>query len=205
MKLKGNYFWLALFLSVWAFFRGWNYFVLGEWSLIFWFCFLNLILLAVGLYFRSLLLVSVAAVSSLITGIAASVDVLSFTFFGKQVFGVAGYLIESTLAAHVLTFYHLFLVIIPLYVLLKERKFYENSWIYSSLFLLLVFIVSLIFSEGNVNCVRDFCEVGIFNVFRFLKPEFMPFWIFHWLSYSLVVFIPSYFILKAVVLRERWR
>jgi len=202
IKLKGDYRVLAAFLAVWAVVRGWHYFSEGLGELIFWFCFLNLVLLAVGLYFRSVRMVSVVGVGSLITGIVASVDVLVFTFLGKMVFGVAGYLMESSVIAHVLTFYHLFLVVVPLYVLMKEKKFGECSWVWSSVFFLAVSLGSLIFTKGNANCVREFCDIGVFSLFYFLKPEFLPLCVFYWVGFTVIIFIPSYWIFRGLVFRN---
>src|SRR3990172_450065 len=88
-----------------------------------WFCYVNLILLWFGLYFKNTFLISSVLVSSFISSIFYSTDILSFTLSGKLVFGVGKYLYEAAPIGHFLTYYHLSLLVIPLYVIVKNKKY----------------------------------------------------------------------------------
>lgn len=168
-----------------------------------WFCVMNLLLLVIGLYLRSNLLISSVATSMFLLELLWLGDITSFILTKKLLFGVAGYLFDARPFEFALTFYHLFLLIIPIYVVFKERKFHRLSWVFSSSFFFVVALLTLLLSSGNVNCVRDVCDIGIFSFIYALKPATIPYFIVTWLFNTLVIYIPTHYLFYFLVNRKK--
>jgi hypothetical protein len=166
---------------------------------IFWFCIINLLLLILGVYYKNDLILSSVAVSALFVEILRTTDMIWFFATGEFLTSVANYLRDASTFTTVLNFYHILLLIIPIYYLLKENKFHNKAWIFSSLTYLASSLATLIFTGSNTNCARFYCDLGIFDFIYILKYPFMPFFIFHWIGATILIFIPSHYIIKYFV------
>jgi len=176
---------------------------LEDWDFFLWFCFFNLVLLTFALYFENDFLTSAVLTSSFFPAGIYAVDIISFAFFHKLVFGVATYLPTANLLVHILTYYHILLIVIPIYVLYKKRTFHHLSWIFSSLsWLFFSFIVSA-FVKSNINCALDACNLGLFNFVYNIHPLWMPFFIFNWIVFTLAFFIPANYLFYFLFNRKK--
>lgn len=162
----------------------------------FWFCVVNLLLLIIALCYKNDLILSSVLVSSLFIEILRIVDIVWFFLTGRFLTSVAAYLSNESTFTIILNNYHLFLVIVPIFYLLKKSKFHDKAWIFSSLVFLASSIATLIFTNSNTNCVRFYCELGIFDFFYYLKYPVMPFILFHWVLATILIFIPSHYLIK---------
>jgi len=167
-----------------------------------WFCVTVLILFAIGLYYKNILILSSVVTSSFLIELLWTIDIISFSLTGKLIVGIATYLYYIPSIRYILTFYHLFLFVIPIYIIFMLKDFHKYSWIFSSIHLFAVSILTLALTKFNINCVRDVCELGIFNFIYAIKPTILPFFIFSWLALTLIVFIPThllfYFIIRKI-------
>ena len=170
---------------------------------LFWFCVANLFLLVLGLYLRSNFLISSVVVSSFITETFWLFDVISFLIWKKLFFGVAGYLFFLRPLEFILTFYHIFLLVVPLYIVFKERNFHKYAWIFSSFYFFVIALLSLSLPGHNVNCVRALCEMGVFDFLDVLNTGIMPVFVLTWLFNTLVLFIPINYLFYYLVKRKR--
>ena len=167
----------------------------GNLTNLLWFCNTVLIIFAIGLYYRNLMILSSVLTSSLVIEFLWTIDVISFSLTGNLLIGIANYLNSVSLIGYIMTFYHLFLFVIPICVIFFIKKFHKLSWVFSSFHLLIVFILTKILTNSNINCVRDYCNIGIFQPLYLLKPIMAPFFIFHWIIITILVFIPTHLFL----------
>tara|TARA_Y100000034_G_C6772007_1_gene344432 strand:- start:131 stop:838 length:708 start_codon:yes stop_codon:yes gene_type:complete len=156
-----------------------------------WFCTTFLLIIFIGLYFNNLLILSSSIVSLFIIETLWVIDLIYFSFSGKLIIGIASYLFTLSPSEYILTFYHFFSLLIPIYIVFSVKKFHKNAWILSSLHLLILSILTISLTKVNINCVRSACEMGIFNFLYYLKPPWLPFIFFQWIGITLIIFIPT--------------
>jgi hypothetical protein len=169
----------------------------------FWFCVVNMTLLVFAIGFNNILLFSSILVSSLIVEFFRTLDLFSYLLTGELPFNVANYIFGMSQLNYILSYYHIFLIMIPAYYLLKEQRFHKYAWLLSSALFLISSLLSLALTDTNANCARDYCNLGVFNALYSFRPEAMPFVLFHWLFATLLVFLPSHFIIKYTIEKTR--
>ena len=195
MKLSNNFYnWLFILLFLILIARLLNAFIENSIAEVFWFCVATLFMLVIGLYLKSNLLISSTLVSSFIIEIFWFIDVISFIFRKKLVLGIAEYLFVLNPLSFMINFYHLFLLLLPPFIILINRDLHKYSWVLSSLYFLFVELITLItqYSTHNINCVRAYCQFGVFNFIYYFKQSSLPFFIFNWFFITLFIFIPTY-------------
>lgn len=196
--IAGIIFILLFFLNAYVHVQADNY------EQILWLCSFTTLLLAIGLLTRNNLILSSTLAVSLVLQTIWVIDVTSLLIFGRFVTGTAGYLTTATSVRFFLTFYHVFLWIVPVFAILDTQKFHKYSWIGASVFFFIVSLITLSLTELNVNCVRQSC---IFGFYEFLRPitgtlsSFLPSFVINWLILTLIVFIPTHLIFRAIVKR----
>ncbi len=170
---------------------------------VFWFCSMTVWLFALGLYFRNNFLISSVVTASFIIELIWVIDMASFLLTGDLAFGVAQYLLEASLSRLIITFYHLFLLITPILIVFNMSKFHKYSWAGASAFLFLVSIITLLTTSTNINCVRQTCELGIFNGLKSITEAlpFIPTFITHWFFITLIVFMPTHYMFRKI---KKW-
>lgn len=157
-----------------------------------WFCINITLIFSIGLFYKNKLLISSTLTSAFLIEILWAIDVSSFLITGSPLIGVFDYFSEISNLRMIQTFYHLFLLIVPLYVIIRIKEFHKFSWAFSSFHFLLVSILTLFLTNSNVNCVRSACSPGALNQIYALKPAFLPLLMFNWITLSLFVFIPTH-------------
>jgi len=145
------------------------------WSLItndqnslFWFCFINMCILTVGLYFKNDFVIGSILVSSLLISTLIGFDIIGFTFWGELIFGVYPRIFEMDVFDSILTYYHFLLILIPLYILGKKRFIHPQSWVLSSVFFLIILFTSSMLSDSNLNCSCLY-RLTFFVIFLLIK------------------------------------
>ena len=165
-----------------------------------WFCSTLVLVFAVGLFFRNNLLISSTLVSSFILEGLWTIDIISYLFTRKLVLGITTYLYDIGTLRLILTFYHVLLFAVPIIVILKIKRISTYAWLFSSVHLLILQVITFIATDTNVNCVHYTCDSGVFNWIYNLRPEYISNPIFEWLMATLFLFIPAniifYWILK---------
>ena len=172
----------------------------GPISTLLWFCVTILFLFPIGLYFKNKLIISSVITSGFILNLALSIEVISYSLTGKILLGIGTYLNDLSPLGHLITFYHLFLVIGPIYIIFLMKDFHKYSWIFSSFHFLIISLATFFLTNFSENCVRAPCELGFFNLIYAIKPVLIPFFIFHWILITLIILIPTniifYYIIK---------
>ena len=163
---------------------------------ILWFCNTLIFLLAIGLWLNSKPILGSVTISYLLFGILWTTDIVAWFSTGKFLFDVSIYIASSTILGRIITFYHILLLAFSLRFIIKEKKLYSKAWIISSIHLLIVLLLSLILTDSNVNCVRQACDIGKLGFIYLLKPAFVPFILFNWIMFTIIVFIPMQLILN---------
>ncbi len=168
-----------------------------------WFCFINMCILTVGLYFKNDFVIGSILVSSLLISTLIGFDIIGFTFWGELIFGVYPRIFEMDVFDSILTYYHFLLILIPLYILCKKRFIHPQSWVLSSVFFLIILFTSSVLSDSNLNCSTSLCDLGFLSSAYHVKPLIMPFFIFHWISMTFLVFIPTNFLCYFLINQEK--
>ena len=174
----------------------------GNIANILWFCSFNTILFAIALYRQDNFLVSTVVTASFFLQTLWVIDITSYFIYGRLAIGTAGYIIGAPLSRLFLTFYHFLLLVVPILIAFDMKKFHKKSWIGASVFLLFTFVVTLLLTSQNINCVRSNC---VADVFIFLKTpveyltSLFPALIVHWLVLTILVFIPTNIFFNYVV------
>ena len=189
---------IPVFLIIWAIINSWFHLSNNNPQGILWFCNTIIFLMALGFWFDNKIILSSAAVSYTLFGIAWTIDVISFFATGKFLLDVAVYISSTKGLSQIITFYHAVLLIFSLGFIIIEKKIYKHAWLISSAHLLIVLILSLLLTNSNVNCVRVACEIGKLNFLYALKPEFLPVILFNWAMFTVLGFIPIQLILSLV-------
>ena len=148
-----------------------NSFYQGYSGQFFWFCYIVLLLIGIGMLFSNstliLMQINIMAIPLLIW----SADFLYVLFTNNELFGVTNYFfIPGPVIAKVVTSQHLFtlpLSIFALYLIKIKRK---DIWKFSFLELIILFLATRIFTleEYNVNCVFRNClnfNIGLETVY----------------------------------------
>ena len=177
--------------------------LLGEYYFgILWFCSLTVWLFTLGLYLRNNFLLSTILTASFFLELLWTIDVISYLTLGRLTIGIAEYLFTISPARFIITFYHLFLFIVPMLVVFDQKKFHKFSWAGASAFLLIVSIITLLLTKANINCVRSTCELGLFDFFNKAIANLssvIPLFIVHWFLVTIIVFIPTHYLFKYLI------
>lgn len=163
---------MLILFGITAFF---NAFYFGKPYLIFWICYLSLIIIGIGLIARKTFLIKSQLYILAIPDMIWVIDFISIIIFQKSVFGVADYFFSSgPLLAKIVSVQHIFVIPIIFYAVavLKFKK--EQSWKISLIQLILFYFASLVFTppSANINCAHSSC-VGILN---FQTPFYPLIW-----------------------------
>src|SRR3989344_7633638 len=127
------------------------------------FCFILAIIFIIALFKKNDFLFSTIVTASFFINTLWLIDMTSFLIFNKLTIGVGEYLFEATTIRFISTFYHLFILTIPLIVVFDRAKFHKYSWLGASLFLFVTLAISSLFTNMSLNCSRGDCAVGIFT------------------------------------------
>lgn len=167
-----------------------------------WFCNTIIILMAIGLWLNNKAILSSAAISYLLFGIVWALDIVSWLITGSFFLNIIIYFASSTPLLKIVTSYHLLLLAISLWFIIKEKKIHRHAWIISSFHLLAISIITMYATNANVNCVHEICNLGKLSFIYSLRPSFVPLVIFNWVAFTVVGFIPVQIVLNLVKSRR---
>ena len=173
-----------------------NAFVQNNFELVFWMCYLNLIILGVGVLSKNdKIIVAMLNIVS-IPLIIWSFDFIVLLIGRTSPFGITGYfLTPGPIISKLVTMQHLITVPLAFYslYLIKIRK--SRAWIFSFGLMIFMFIVTRMFTtpEKNINCVYSSC----------MDFSLRGFHILNWFaSVLLLILITNFIIWRLKFLRE---
>lgn len=196
--------WLKLAFS--AFMLGWVPLVIATrgWQNLLWLCDLANLLVLVGLWRESRLLLSSQLVATLIIGLAWTVDLLAALTIGVHPFAATAYMFDPGLPL-ALRLTSLFHVVVPLMLLFAVARLghERRGWRLQTLICWAVLPLTawLADPERNINWVE--APFGVPQV-----------WLPHWLyigvcmlAYPLILYLPGEAILRCLLppLEQRWK
>lgn len=159
---------------------------------LFWFCYLGLILLGIGSFFKSSTLV-VSQMNILLTPAALwSVDFVYLLTTGKELWGLTNYFFESTsVLENVISSQHLFVIPVAAVVVYLLGRVPIFAWAVSFIQMVVFFFVgrAVLPMESEVNCFFTSCM-------PFELPGNYMYW---WLGIALAMVIGTNVLLWAVL------
>jgi len=131
-------------------------------SQIFWFCYLALILIGIGILKKNDFLILSQLNIIMIPNIMWVVDFFYHLITGGPLFGIANYFFVTDYNYFkLLSFQHIFTPPLVLYSLykIKIRKFSKKAWIASFLQIAIIYLLTktITFPEENINCIFQSC------------------------------------------------
>jgi hypothetical protein len=172
---------------------------IGPRFMLLWFCYLTTILFIIGSYLKNNFIISTVVTSMFIVHLIWIQDTASYLIFGRLNVGIMTYLFDIGRASFFTTFYHFFLLIIPILLIFDMKKFHKLSWLGASAFFFIASILTLIFTKSDINCVRGTCEYGIFNFLTIAYASPLPPFMINWLAMTIIIFIPTHLFFRKVV------
>lgn len=128
--------------------------------LIFWFCYLSIPLITIGLFTRNAALLRSQLYILAIPDFIWSVDLFSHLLAGHTLFGITDYVFTPGITlAKIITLQHFIAVPIMIYALVVIKQDTQRSWIISLAHVTLVYILARLFTapEDNINCAYTYC------------------------------------------------
>ncbi|BCX46819.1 hypothetical protein HAHE_07270 [Haloferula helveola] len=163
-----------------------------------WFCVTLVLLFGIGLITENVLLVSSVVSSGFFLNLPLVIDLLAHRFAGKILIGSGAYVLDLTPFGYAVTFYHVFLLSVPVWAVFRLRRFDRWAWAVSSghYLALSLLTLALVDASSDVNYVREATDLaGAYA----MKPEGMPYWLFHWLMMTFVLILPGHVLFRVLV------
>jgi len=166
-----------------------------------WFCITSALLFGIGLYYKNTLLLSATVVSSFIINLPLAIDLISYSLTGTLVIGSGSYVIALSPLRYIMTFYHIFLLVLPVYVIFLVKDFHKYAWLFSTLHYFLLSVLTLLVTtpENFVNFVLGPASLGIFNFMYALKLNQIPYFVFNWIFVSVFIFLTTHIVFMLIV------
>jgi len=179
-----------ILISLLAYFNSLYYSNAGN---IFWFCYLGILIIGIGMLAGNSDLIKSQLYVLLIPNLIWTIDFLSFLIRGSSLWGITEYFfLAGPLLPKIVSLQHLITIPVALYVFycLKLRR--NSIWVASLLQLAILFFITRAFTSPglNINCAYRTCG----NFLPFLN-NYYP-WI--WLLAGLMMIILTRFILLAM-------
>ena len=163
---------------------------------IFWLCYVSLILLGVGIFIKSDLLVQSQFYLLTIPNTIWSIDFLYNLFSSDTLFGITDYIfIAGPMLPKLVSLQHLITLPIMIYVIILMKPKHIGA-IYLSIFeVSLTYLFARLFTPEvfNVNCVYRPCM-------PIETPSFYPFW---WFLVVILMIIGTHEVLKLIVEKKK--
>lgn len=144
-----------------------------------WFCKVSIILLIVTLFIHSDILYSTVLISQSFVFLVFITELIGLFFFNVSLFNLQG-IYSNFLDWLISIFYHVFIFLVPLHMLILKKKFIQDTWFLSSF---LFFFFSLIIYildkfnlpiDGSINCVITCNNFGIISYTYNLIYPYIP-------------------------------
>lgn len=185
----------------------------GHSTWIFWFCYMGMILTGIGALRRDSLLVSSQFNILFFPLLFWNIDFFLILFTGNSYLGITNYFFnEMLLTARIISFEHLFLIPITLFLvynILKETKSklcldrIKYSFVISFIQVSLIYLVMRILNakEDNINCVFENCYVFFEPILHY--AHYSVLWFLIYFSMILVSNLLLYGIFKIFIKRKK--
>ncbi len=185
---------LGIFLVIIGILAFFNVFYYGDISIIFWFCYLSVPLAGVGILLNNSTLVKSQLYILAIPDLIWTIDLIYYLLNGRSFLGIIDYLfLPGHILPKIVTLQHIITVPIMFYSLILFKNEKTESWKISIFQVMLVFILTKIFTsqEANINCVYNLCgslyaNLGMLYPFLWFAMSFLMIYI------SRIAFIKSH-------------
>ncbi len=167
---------------------------------LFWFCYHVLIVLIIGLFFRNNFLLSTAVTATFVISILWIIDILSFSISGELSIGIFTYLLGLNAIKLLNTAYHFLILPVSILAVFSMKQFHKHSWIGASALILISFLLSFFLASNNTNCVNAECNLGVLSPLNFLYNTIIPPFVINWIFMTFVVFIPTHFFFRKILI-----
>jgi len=127
---------------------------------IFWFCYVSLFLIGLGISTKNSLLLQSQINILLIPQMIWSIDFFYRLFTGQTFWGITDYFfLQGGLSQKIVSIQHIYTVPLTLYMLSLIKINKKDAWKYSFIQITVIFFLSLFFTNPNknVNCVFKSC------------------------------------------------
>ncbi|MCH7850384.1 MAG: hypothetical protein IH845_01950 [Nanoarchaeota archaeon] len=152
---------LGLFFITLAILAVYNTIKKGNLEGIFWFCYLGLLLIGIGILLRNGTILASQLNILIIPLIVWAIDFSSyFLIGGRTIFGFTEYMfVEGRVGEKLISLQHLFTIPLSLYALKLIKLKNKSTWKISIAQLVALSIVVLLFTskETNINCIYSSC------------------------------------------------
>lgn len=175
-----------------------NSFIIGNYSQVFWFCYLGLILIGFGVLLRKGELVLSQLNILIIPTIIWNMDFFYRLYTGNEFLGITNYFFDYSFSlSSFVSLVHVFgipLVLAALFFIKVKRK---DFWKISIVQVLLIFGLSYIFTDEkvNVNCALKSCFDLPFDFSIAVYP-------FIWIFFVLIMIFLTNFFLTRIFIRK---
>ncbi len=172
----------------------------GEPILIFWICYIGMIIIGIGCLLNKSYLISSQLNIITIPLIMWDIDFFSFLILKRTIFGLADYFFkEPSIISRLISLEHLFLIPLGIlaFYLVKDKKDKKqnnkNSLLISILEVTILFIILKIIniSDKNINCV-------FYSCIPYINPK--PYWLWWFAISFLIVFVTNFVYRKIKIL-----
>lgn len=154
-------------------------------SVIFWFCYLSIPLVGIGILTQDASLVKSQLYLLAIPDLFWTIDFIYSLFAGHSLWGFVDYLFEAgVILPKIVTMQHIITLPIIFYSLVLLKNEDKDSWKISIFQLIIVYLLTIIFTlpADNINCAYHLC--GHFSInFGIFYPTF---W---FLAYLLMIYL----------------
>lgn len=161
-----------------------------DYSAFFWFCDFAPLFFAIAFYYKNDQLAKGIINVGLLAQIVSVAGFFIFIIFGTNIAGMATAFVHTLLQGSMFLLLHLTVPIALFFQRKKEPT--GKSLVYSLIILLLLFLISIIFTSPLDNMNNIYSSTIIIG---FTPPYYTPLWIF-WTFIAVIV--PTYYIQKAV-------
>ena len=166
-----------------------NSFYLRDPNITFWFCYLALVLIGIGFLMKRSEIVAAQINILLIPAIFWIVDFF-FVLFGGNLFGLTNYFFEIPMASRIISSQHLFTIPLAIFGVYLLKLKINDFWKISFIEVILIFVVTRIFTDSSVNINEVFYSPFGFQI------SFIPYFVQWFVVVFAMIFVVNYFLVK---------
>lgn len=162
---------------------------------IFWFCYLGLLIIGIGILKRnSFLIISQLNILS-IPLILWTIDFIFLAFGGHSLFGIVDYFTNESIISKIISLQHLITIPLSFYALYLIKIRGKYLLIINLIYAIIIYLISILLPVAeNINCVQTTCA-------NFTLP--LPYPITWFLSNFIIIIVTSFLISKMNFLKEK--
>ena len=188
---------LGVFFLIWGIAAILNQVYLRDAIFFLWLCYIGLILIGLGILFRSSYLIASQIAILTIPLLIWSADFIYFLIFRQPLSGITLYFFENKIKfSNIISLQHLFTIPLSLLAIWMIKLNRKVFWKFGFLQITIFFMMGRFFTPANknINCVFRSC----FNT----KIAFLPYFIEWFITFFLIIIITNFILMKIKVFRR---